>query len=223
MGRAGDSLPSAEWLALRDAHAGAQDAIRAAMIPPEGTCVVNSRAWTRADYLLRPDSGRRLAADQHLPAGPFDVALVVADGLSPLAVNRHSASLLEALRQELDGLRLSPPVYVRQGRVAIGDEIGERMQARLACVLIGERPGLSAADSLGVYLTYAPRVGRTDAERNCISNVREAGLAVPLAGRRVAWLIRQALTRQLTGVALKEDAAAIASASPSTARGTLGP
>jgi ethanolamine ammonia-lyase small subunit len=136
------------------------------------------------------------------------VALVAADGLSPLAVARHAGPLVGALRNLLAEAQLtvSPVIQVSQGRVAIGDEIGERLQARLVVLLIGERPGLSAADSLGVYLTYAPCVGRTDAERNCISNIRSGGLDIPLAARRTMALIQAALARQLTGVALKESA-----------------
>lgn len=209
--RAGGSLTTADWLALRTAHAAARDAIHASggwpeIPPPE--VYVHSRCQNRQQYLLRPDLGRRLADDAELPEGPFDVALVVADGLSPLAVARHAAGLVGALRNHLAEAQLtvSPVIQVAQGRVAIGDEIGERLQTRLVVVLIGERPGLSAADSLGVYLTYAPRVGRTDAERNCISNIRDGGLDIALAARRTVNLIEAALARQLTGVELKESA-----------------
>ncbi len=209
--RAGGSLTTRDWLALRAAHAAARDAIHATSgqpdIPPP-VLYVHSRCQDRQQYLLRPDLGRRLADDTELPAGPFDVALVVADGLSPLAVAHHAGPLVGALRNLLAEAQLtvSPVIQVSQGRVAIGDEIGERLQARLVVLLIGERPGLSAADSLGVYLTYAPRVGRTDAERNCISNIRSGGLDIALAARRTMALVQAALARQLTGVELKESA-----------------
>ncbi len=223
--RAGGSLTTGDWLALRAAHAAARDAIHAVsgqpVIPPP-VGYVRSRCQNRQQYLLRPDLGRRLADDAELPTGPFDIALVVADGLSPLAVSRHAAGLVGALRNSLAEARLtvSPVIQVAQGRVAIGDEIGERLQARLTAMLIGERPGLSAADSLGVYLTYAPKAGRTDAERNCISNIRDGGLDIPLAARRTINLIEAALARQLTGVQLKESAHAL---KPAMAPALAGP
>ena len=216
--RAGGSLTTGDWLALRAAHAAARDAIHTISGPPEippPVVYVRSRCVDRQQYLLRPDLGRRLSHDAELPPGPFDVALIVADGLSPLAVARHAGPLVGALRNNLAEAQLtvSPVIEVSQGRVAIGDEIGERLQARLTVLLIGERPGLSAADSLGVYLTYAPRIGRTDAERNCISNIRSGGLDIPLAARRTMALIQAALSRQLTGVELKESAQLLAAPS----------
>jgi ethanolamine ammonia-lyase small subunit len=206
LGRAGASLRTPDWLALREAHAAARDAIGREMTVPAGETEVRSRCRSRQEYLLRPDLGRRLDEGdrERIPSGPFDVAVVIADGLSPLAVDRHALATLEAT--SFDGLAVSPPVYVRAGRVAIGDEIGELAQARLAIVLIGERPGLSAADSLGIYITYAPRIGRTDAERNCISNIRDGGLSYEEAGRRAAWIVHESLRRELSGVDLKEAA-----------------
>lgn len=211
LGRAGASLRTGDWLALREAHAAARDAIAREMSVPAGALAVRSRCRDRAEYLVRPDLGRRLAADcrARLPRGPFDVALVIADGLSPLAVDRHAQPTLAAI--PLEGLTVPPPIWVRCGRVAIGDEIGEILQARVSVVLIGERPGLSAADSLGIYITYAPRIGRTDAERNCISNVRDGGLTYEDAGRRAAWIVRESLRRELSGVALKEVSRALSS------------
>jgi ethanolamine ammonia-lyase small subunit len=177
---------------------------------------VRSCAPDRATYLRRPDLGRQLDPQdapllQH--GAPVDIALVVGDGLSSLAVQRHAVALLQALRERLPSdLSCSPVVIARQARVAIGDDIGEQLRARIGVVLIGERPGLSSPDSLGLYLTHAPRRGRHDAERNCISNVRPEGLPVGAAAHKLAWLIGQALQRGLTGVGLKDESdAALAS------------
>jgi ethanolamine ammonia-lyase small subunit len=137
---------------------------------------------------------------------PVDVVFVLADGLSAVAVQHHAVPLLAALLPLLPpGWRLSPPVIATQARVAIGDDIGERLGARVVVVLIGERPGLSAADSLGAYLTFEPRRGRTDAERNCVSNIRPAGLHYTDAARRIAWLMSAAVDRRLTGVGLADE------------------
>lgn len=206
LGRAGASLRTADWLALRGAHAAARDALAREMTVPAGAIEVRSRCRNRREYLLRPDLGRRLGEGhrERIPGGPFDAAIVIADGLSPLAADRHALAALAAI--SFKGLVVSPPIYVRAGRVAIGDEIGELAQARLTMVLIGERPGLSAADSLGIYITYAPRIGRTDAERNCISNIRGGGLSYEEAGRRAEWIVRESLRRELSGVELKEAA-----------------
>ncbi len=219
----GPQLATTDWLALRAAHAAARDAIHAEVVWPPVTAVVRSRCRNREDFLLRPDAGRRLDPTASLPKPdqPLDVVWIVVDGLSPLAVTRYAATVLDALAKETAGLTAGGPVAVEQGRVAIGDEIGERMGARLSVVLIGERPGLSSADSLGLYLTYQPRVGRTDAERNCLSNIREGGLSPLLAAERCAALIRAALSRGLTGVALKEEF--ILPASPSTVRSIPSP
>jgi ethanolamine ammonia-lyase small subunit len=137
-----------------------------------------------------------------------DAVFVVADGLSARAVQRHAPPLLERVAGRLrdDGWVVGPVVIVEQGRVAVGDEIGEALGARLVAVMIGERPGLSAPDSLGVYLTWDPRPGRTDAERNCISNVRPEGLPYDVAAHRLAWMMAEARRRRLSGVALKEEA-----------------
>jgi ethanolamine ammonia-lyase small subunit len=169
--------------------------------------VLTSAAHDRAAYLRRPDLGRRLDPEsaERLTGGDWDAVLVVADGLSATAVHRHATALIDALIPQLEGWRLAPICIVRQGRVAIGDEIGERIGARLAVILVGERPGLSSPDSLGAYLTWAPRVGRTDAERNCVSNIRHGGLEPVLAAQRIAALMRAARDRQLTGVNLKSS------------------
>lgn len=223
LGRAGAALPTAEVLAFGLAHAQARDAVHTALDLtalaaalradgwPEPLCV-RSQAADRAAYLARPDWGRRLHPDSlaTVPADTRpDLVLVIADGLSSTAVQRHAAPLLRALRPLLAGLDVAAPVIALQGRVALSDEVGERLGARLSVSLIGERPGLSSPDSLGLYLTYAPRIGRTDAERNCISNVRPEGLGYAEAAQQLAALIRSALAAKLSGVALKPPAAAL--------------
>ncbi len=221
LGRAGASLPTAEVLGFGLAHAQARDAVQTPLDVPRllaalaashwPALALASRAPDRPTYLLRPDLGRQLdPADLPLltgaARGPCDVALVLADGLSALAVQAHAVPLLDALRGLLDpAWRIAPVCVVRQGRVAIGDDIGAALRARVVAVLIGERPGLSSPDSLGVYVTYAPRVGRSDAERNCISNVRPAGLPLADGARKLAWHLREALRLQLTGVGLKDE------------------
>ena len=132
---------------------------------------------------------------------------MLADGLSAPAVQQHAIPLLEALLPRVDHLQIAPLVVAVQGRVALGDEIGALLGARLLLILLGERPGLSAPDSLGAYLTYAPQVGRLDSARNCVSNIRNEGLPPAAAAGKLAWLINEALARQLTGVKLKDDSA----------------
>jgi ethanolamine ammonia-lyase small subunit len=203
LGRAGHSLPTRELLAFQLAHAKARDAVHERLDWHNGI-LLKSAASDRATYLRRPDLGRRLARESadRLQHGDWDAALIVADGLSAAAVHHHATPFLNALVAELDGWGVAPVFVVEQGRVAIGDEIGERVGAKLAVVMIGERPGLSSPDSLGVYITWSPRVGRTDAERNCVSNIRTEGLDPVLAARRVAAIMRAARERQLTGVNL---------------------
>jgi ethanolamine ammonia-lyase small subunit len=177
------------------------------------TALVESAVPDRTAYLRRPDLGRRLSEMGRRTVvalarpNETDLALVIADGLSGLAVERHAAQLAELVAGRLrgEGWSLSPVVLVRQGRVAIGDEIGGLLGARLVAVLIGERPGLSSPDSLGAYLTFEPRPGRTDAERNCVSNIRPEGLPVAAAAEKMIWLLREARRRKLTGVGLKEE------------------
>lgn len=221
LGRAGASLPTREVLAFALDHARARDAVHAAFEPFEmaadlaalgPTLCVSSAAPDRATYLRRPDLGRRLDRDgRHnltLNArGPYDIALVVADGLSATAVRRHASPLLAALQPHIAGAgwTVAPVVIAEQARVALGDEIGQILGARLVLMLIGERPGLSSPDSLGAYLTFAPAVGRTDAERNCVSNIRPEGLGYEAAATRLAWLMRESLRVGLTGVALKDQ------------------
>ena len=217
LGRAGQSLPSQEVLKFGMAHAQARDAIHTpldcdllcAALQQDGwdTLIAQSQAHDRTEYLLRPDLGRRLALDTILPArGEYDLGVVIGDGLSSLAVQRHAVPLLQALKALLNpDYRLAPIVVATQARVALADEVAERLGVRLVVMLIGERPGLSSPDSLGIYLSYAPRVGMHDAERNCISNVRPEGLDYPAAAFKLHWLIEQALSRQLTGVDLKDE------------------
>lgn len=226
LGRAGTSLPTAELLRFAAAHAQARDAVQvpldvpalAAALQAEGwpPLTVQSRAPHREAYLRRPDWGRRLdpaSADALQAAGngsrgPVDLAVVLGDGLSAVALQRHALPVLTALRETLAGaMTLAPPVIATQARVALGDEIGALLQARLVLVLLGERPGLSSPDSLGAYLTHAPQVGCHDAQRNCVSNIRPEGLPPATAAQRIAWLLREALRRRTTGIALKDDSA----------------
>jgi ethanolamine ammonia-lyase small subunit len=231
LGRSGVALPTHELLRFAAAHAMARDAVHVpldvdaldALLREAGwqPLRVVSRAASRDEYLRRPDLGRRLApgdADRLDAAAhaPCDLAVVIGDGLSAVAVQRHAPVLLQALFDALQPcpgplqpapLRWAPPVIATQARVALADEIGARLQARAALILIGERPGLSAPDSLGAYLTFGPRIGRVDAERNCVSNIRPAGLEPAAAARRLAWLLREALRRGHRGVGLKDDSA----------------
>jgi ethanolamine ammonia-lyase small subunit len=236
LGRAGIGLPTAAHLDFQLAHAQARDAVHRpldvvalrAEIEALGlpTLALRSAATSRSIYLQRPDLGRQLGADsrEQLEAlrrqrqaqgiAAHDLAIVVVDGLSALAVQRHAAPLIAALRADpaTAGWSIAPVAVVEQGRVAVGDGIGELLDARIAVVLIGERPGLSSPDSLGVYLTWAPRIGRHDAERNCISNVRPEGLGHADAARRLAYLLDEARRRGSSGVGLKDESGAAAEA-----------
>jgi ethanolamine ammonia-lyase small subunit len=223
LGHTGVSLPTAAELDFRMAHARARDAVHhpldaaalAAALESVAALVlrVHSAAADRAEYLRRPDLGRVLDARSTATLdgaadGEVDVVFVVADGLSAQAAERHAAPLLArvvpALRSA--GWTLGPTVVAEQARVAMGDAVGAALRARLVAVLIGERPGLTSPDSLGVYLTWDPRPGRTDAERNCISNVRPQGLAYDEAAHRLAWLMAEARRRGVTGIALRDEA-----------------
>jgi len=225
LGRSGDGLPTAPMLAFQLAHAAARDAVHARLdvdglataLAPHPTVGVASQAADRTLYLQRPDLGRRLAAENaaRLTPGDWDLAIVVADGLSATAVQAHAPPLIAALADRLGGWRIAPIVIASQARVALGDEIGAGLAARLVLVLIGERPGLSAPDSLGAYLTWAPAVGTADSARNCVSNIRPPhGLAYAAAADTLVWLMTEARARGLTGVALKDDRPAGAKALP---------
>jgi len=218
LGRTGVSLHTRDLLDFQRAHAQARDAVHAqlngAALAAELSAITNgpalrvhSAAADRATYLQRPDLGRKLddASREGLSSGPWDLALIVADGLSAIAVERHVPLLLQQLLPRLEGWRLAPLVVVEQGRVAIGDEIGSALGVQLTVVMIGERPGLSSPDSLGAYITWEPRIGRTDAQRNCISNIREEGLSYTMAAAQLGFYLTEARRLRLTGIALKED------------------
>jgi len=230
LGRVGSSLPTAEVLRFGLAHAQARDAVHRPLdfaelklrLEAEGfrTLRVKSDAADRQTYLLRPDRGRRLceACRARLveePAAP-ELAVVIADGLSSSAVQQHALPLLALFRERfVTDWANTPVVLAEQGRVALGDGIGAALRARLLVMLIGERPGLSSPDSLGLYLTFQPRVGRMDSERNCISNVRPQGLPYALAAHKLDYLAREALRLQLSGVELKDDSGLLTVAAPS--------
>ena len=203
LGRVGNAQPTAAHLAFQAAHAQARDAVwsEAALF---GDVTVRSQARDRREYLLRPDLGRKLAEGTVLPAAPGALVFVVADGLCATGVAAQAPAVMAAARPLL-GLPIGPVVVALQARVALGDAIGEAMGAAAVAVLIGERPGLSAQDSLGLYLTWAPRIGRSDAERNCISNIRPGGLSALEAAQKLAWLLAAAQGLGASGVALKDD------------------
>lgn len=224
LGRSGISQPTVPQLEFQQAHARARDAVHIPLDVKQlqselaqvglQSLLLHSQAEDRATYLQRPDKGRRLDADsaallkqlsEQQPAS--DATIVIADGLSSTAVQRHAARVTTAIDQRLDaeGLTRTPVCIVQQGRVAVGDEVGELLGSRVVILLVGERPGLSSPDSLGIYYTYNPRVGLTDAARNCISNVRPAGISPQDAADRLLWLVMESLKRKLSGVDLKDE------------------
>ncbi len=233
LGRAGVSLPTAAHLAFQLAHAKARDAVHLALDVAQLASTLNaslndqqapgltlhSLATDRNIYLQRPDLGRRLDAascavlqalkppEKTQSAHPYDLAFVVVDGLSALAIEQNAAPFLRILQGRIaaENWSVAPICIVEQGRVAIGDEVAERLGAKAVVVLIGERPGLSSPDSMGLYLTWMPRVGLTDVNRNCISNVRPAGLDFNEAAYKLHYLLSQARQRQLSGVDLKDE------------------
>jgi ethanolamine ammonia-lyase small subunit len=218
----GVSLATGPLLDFQLAHARARDAVHAAMdvrmvcdeLRRSGleALALESQAPDRATYLRRPDLGRALSdsSRSQLAPGEYDVVFVITDGLSALAVERHALQLLQHLLPLIAGWRLAPICVVEQGRVAIGDAVGEVLHASIAVVLIGERPGLSSPDSLGAYLTWNPRRGRKDSERNCISNIREEGLRYPAAAGRLHYYLQEASRLQMTGLGLKDPAVDVA-------------
>jgi len=226
LGRTGTSMPTSAQLDFQYAHAQARDAVHlpfdsaglSAQLAEIGrdSMLLHSAATDRNSYLQRPDLGRKLS-DESAQAlrtyasahpGGVDLVIVVADGLSALAVHRHTLPFLARLEEQVlaEGWSVSPVMLVEQGRVAVADEIGELMRAKMTVILIGERPGLSSPDSLGLYFTYNPKIGLTDAYRNCISNVRLEGLSYGMAAHRLQYLMREACRRQLSGVNLKDEA-----------------
>jgi ethanolamine ammonia-lyase small subunit len=240
LGRAGHALPTGALLDFQLAHAQARDAVHlpwdidayADEVRRLGAecLVLETPVADRGEYLRRPDLGRRLteASRAHLAGCSgegCDIALAVTNGLSSTAVERHGLALLAAIlaRYRARGLRVGPVCAVANGRVALSDEIGAALKARLAVMVVGERPGLSAADSLGIYLTYAPGPGNTDAERNCLSNIRPPeGLDYPAAADKLAYLTGEALRRGLSGVGLKDEMALLPEAGPASG-GFIGP
>lgn len=221
LGRVGDSIPLAASLQFKLAHAHARDAVYSALdqeyLATQLTSLeipflaVQSQAETREQYLQRPDLGRLLntAADCILKDNAIgaDICIVLADGLSAQAINSNALPLLEVLLPLLRGMdyKLSPLCLAEQARVAIGDPIAYGLRCKLVLVLIGERPGLSAADSIGAYLTYDPKPGLTDESRNCVSNIRPEGLTFDLAARKIFYLVQEAFKRKLSGVSLKDN------------------
>ena len=228
LGRAGASLPTKAHLDFQLAHARARDAVFDPLDVPmlvealrqQGieAFPVRSAAATREQYLQRPDLGRKLDGPSRAQlerkfagSAPVDAVFVLADGLSARAAQRHGVGLLALLRPELatEGWSLAPVIVAEQGRVALGDEIGALLHASLAVMLIGERPGLSSPDSLGAYLTWNPQPGRTDAHRNCISNIRPEGLTYPSASAKLHYLMKEARRRRRSGIGLKDHAGAL--------------
>jgi ethanolamine ammonia-lyase small subunit len=226
LGRTGTSIPTRAQLDFQYAHAQARDAVHlpfehaalSSQLAERGheSLLLHSAAIDRNSYLQRPDLGRKLSdasattlreyASAH--PGGVDLVIVIADGLSALAVHRHTLPFLARLEEQItaEGWTVAPVILVEQGRVAVADEIGELLGAKMTVILIGERPGLSSPDSLGLYFTYNPKVGLTDAYRNCISNVRLEGLSYGMAAHRLLYLMREACRRQLSGVNLKDEA-----------------
>ncbi|HEX3681670.1 MAG TPA: ethanolamine ammonia-lyase subunit EutC [Bryobacteraceae bacterium] len=225
LGRAGHSLPTRHLLDFQAAHARARDAVHAHLHSQAlsmelqaiaGECLLaNSAAPDRSVYLKRPDLGRILREESRRSlsalAGEFDVVFIVADGLSALAVERHAGPMLQAILALLDprDWKRSPSVIVQQARVAIGDDVAQCLGASLSVVLIGERPGLSSPDSLGIYLTWNPRLGLTDADRNCVSNIRAEGLSYSAAAQTLLFLMTESRRRKLSGVSLKAAASTL--------------
>jgi ethanolamine ammonia-lyase small subunit len=223
LGRSGHSLPTREVLKFSMAHARARDAVTTAIDwnPVEAgfqalglkSIRIDSAAPERDTYLRRPDLGRRLSptARQKLSeisgGSPSDLLIVVGDGLSSTGVTLNAVPTIAALMPFVRkyGWSLAPVLLATQARVALGDDAGEFLGARAVLMLIGERPGLTSPDSLGAYLTWEPRVGRKDGERNCISNIRAGGLGADEAAFKTAWLLREAFLRRLTGVQLKDE------------------
>lgn len=223
LGHAGGSIPTQALLEFRLAHAKACDAVYHTLdlVPLRDSLrtlglpliCVHSQAADRVEYLQRPDLGRKLRAESrqalemHTNAGGYDVVFMIGDGLSAYAIEQHTRDLLAFTIVGLHdlGFRPGPLVIAEQARVALGDEVGELLKAKLVVVMIGERPGLSSPDSVGAYLTWAPKPGRTDAQRNCISNIRPRGLPMAAAADKLLYLIRQAYQQRLSGVQLKDE------------------
>lgn len=216
LGRSGNAQRTTDVLAFQAAHAQARDAVHTPLNVQDmerqlhgAECLhVHSRATDRATYLRRPDLGRRLGEQSlhQLRKGAWDVVFVAADGLSSIATQTNAVPFFMAMQPLLPGWRIAPLVIATQSRVALGDEIAQAMGARMVVMMIGERPGLSVADSLGIYLTYAPYVGCPDSLRNCLSNIHAHGMTIPAGAAKLAWLMHEANRLGLTGVGLKDAA-----------------
>jgi ethanolamine ammonia-lyase small subunit len=221
IGKTGASIPFKQSLVFKLAHAHARDAVYSELDLDmlskdiqhldQQILLLHSQASYREQYLQRPDMGRQLnqeSIDALNDYAGYDVVIVIADGLSATAVNRNAVGLLKLLLPQLValGLKVAPICLVKQGRVAIADDIGFHLRAKISLILIGERPGLSSADSMGAYLTFSPKPGLTDESRNCISNIRPHGLTFKLASHKLFYLIQEALKRKISGVGLKDNA-----------------
>lgn len=235
LGRSGTSLPTKPHLEFQLAHARARDAVHHELDVPAfaetlssrglETVLLHSAADSRPMYLQRPDKGRRLDAkslklleELPRPSEPYDVVFVIGDGLSALAIEENAAPFLDAVLPTLkDDWHIAPLCVVKEARVAVGDEVGEVLGAKMVVVLIGERPGLSSPDSLGIYMTLSPRVGLTDESRNCISNIRPQGLTYEQAAYKLRYLMTESRRRGISGVNLKDEAEALPKAGPASA------
>ncbi|WP_179413651.1 ethanolamine ammonia-lyase subunit EutC [Mucilaginibacter sp. E4BP6] len=221
IGRTGTSIPTKQSLAFKLAHAHARDAVYS-VLDIDGlsndikqfnlpVLLLHSKAGNRAEYLQRPDLGRKLkksSANQLKEyTGDYDVSIIIADGLSAAAINENVIGLLNHLIPLFTAanLKLAPVCFVEQGRVAVSDKVAHLLNAKLSVILIGERPGLSSADSIGAYLTYGPKPGLTDESRNCISNIRPQGLMFKPAADKIFYLIQEAFRMKLTGIGLKDN------------------
>ena len=231
LGRSGSAMPTREVLGFSFAHAMARDAV---LTPLDWTPIevaaaklglqtrrVTSAVTDRAEYLRRPDLGRKLSPASRASLADLghlkpDLLIVVGDGLSSKAVAANFEPMMTALLPFIKdkSWKLGPVLLAHQARVALADDAGEILGAKVVLMLIGERPGLSSPDSLGAYITYKPRTGLKDADRNCISNIRVRGLAYQDAAFKMTWLIDQAFKRQMTGVGLKDESNAQIEARP---------
>lgn len=228
LGRSGDALPTSALLDFQAAHSRARDAVHGAadfaalaeQLSPQPCLAVHSQAPDRATYLRRPDLGRRLdntaATMLKDHAGDWDIAFVIADGLSARAVMTHAVPVLQRCVAGLADWHIAPIILSSQARVALGDHIAACLNAKAVAVLIGERPGLSVADSLGVYLTWAPSIGRADSQRNCISNIHADGMSHDQAAATLLWLLHEARRLSLSGIGLKLDPAGVAALLPAS-------
>ncbi len=219
LGRAGGSLTTSELLRFRRDHALARDAVLADLnlfdlenkLGDLGLAILKlkTRAETREEYIRRPDLGRVLqeesTEDLKKYSGSYDLGVVLADGLSAIAIERNAPGFLKSFLPETSEMKIAPVCIVRHGRVALSDEIGELLGCRMIIMLIGERPGLSSPDSMGIYMTYNPLKGNTDEMRNCISNIRTGGLPVEFASEKLIYLINESFRKKLSGVNLKDN------------------